>query len=61
VVTRLDVIRRKTLRELRRLLDSTPARVLGVVVTGASRSDSYTYYGDYRPSPRVSSEAVVRS
>jgi Mrp family chromosome partitioning ATPase len=61
VVTRLDVIRRKTLRELRRLLDSTPARVLGVVVTGAPRSDSYTYYGDYRASPRVSSEAVVRS
>lgn len=61
VVTRLDVIRRRTLKELRRLLDSAPARVLGVVVTGAGRSDAYAYYGDYRPSLPVSPEAVARS
>ena len=60
VVTRLDVIKRKTLRELRRLLDSAPTRALGVVVTGASRSDSYAYYGDYA-SPKAPSEPAVRS
>ncbi len=61
VVTRLDLVKRKTLRELRRLLDAAPTRALGVVVTGAPRSESYMYYGDYHSAAKVGSEPVVRS
>ena len=46
VVTRLNVVRRPMLTELRRLLETVPAEVLGFVVTGADtgkRDDTYGY------------------
>jgi Mrp family chromosome partitioning ATPase len=47
VVTRLNVIRRPMLTELRRLLDGSPAAKLGFVVTGAKEEDSYGGYSGY--------------
>jgi succinoglycan biosynthesis transport protein ExoP len=53
VVTRMNVVRRPMLNELRRLLDASPTRVLGFVVTGAQSEEGYGYgygysYGSYR-------------
>ena len=46
VVTRLGVVRKPMLRELGRVLDASPARALGYVVTGADEEENYTYgYG----------------
>jgi polysaccharide biosynthesis transport protein len=46
VVTRINVIDRTTLAELARRLSTIPARVLGFVLAGGSRSDIYGYgYG----------------
>ena len=46
VVTRLDVIRRPMLGELKRLLDASPAVKLGFVLTAADGEDGYGYgYG----------------
>lgn len=46
VVTRLNVVSRPILRELRRLLDTTPVPKLGFVVTGGKESEPYgTAYG----------------
>ena len=42
VVTRLNVVRRKSLTELRRLLETAGIRVLGVVANGAAMTDTYT-------------------
>jgi tyrosine-protein kinase len=53
VVTRLNILRRPMLNELRRVLDALPARRLGFVVSGADLDDGYTYGGYYhyeRPS-----------
>jgi succinoglycan biosynthesis transport protein ExoP len=50
VVARLKVLRRPMLRELERVLDSTPAEKLGIVLTGAESEDGYGYgygYGSY--------------
>ncbi|MDQ2982453.1 MAG: polysaccharide biosynthesis tyrosine autokinase [Actinomycetota bacterium] len=47
VVTRLDVMRRAMLTELHRLLEVTPARPLGFVVTGAEADEGYGYGGGY--------------
>ena len=48
VVTRLNVVRRPLLRELRRVLAVCPAGKLGFVVTGAELEDDYRYgYGGY--------------
>jgi len=47
-VTRMDVMRRPMLSELKRLLDTMPAKKLGFVVTGAESEESYGYgYGGY--------------
>jgi polysaccharide biosynthesis transport protein len=51
VVTRLDHARRHTMREMRRVLDASPAGKLGFVLTGVSPDDEYGYgayysYGD---------------
>jgi Mrp family chromosome partitioning ATPase len=46
VVTRLNVVRRSTLRELQRLLAASPASKLGFVLTGAEREGAYGY-GSY--------------
>ena len=48
VVTRLNVLRRPMLNELRRVLATLPAQQLGFVLTGADLDDGYTYgYGGY--------------
>ena len=62
VVTRLGVVRRQMLVDLRRILDTSPAEKLGFVVTGAEREPEYRYgygYGPYayvaRPGERKAS------
>jgi Mrp family chromosome partitioning ATPase len=45
VVTRMNVIRRPMLSELRRLLDSSPTRKLGFLVTGAESEEGYGFGG----------------
>jgi tyrosine-protein kinase len=49
LVTRLNVVRRSTLRELQRLLAVSPAAKLGFVLAGAEREATYGYgsYYDY--------------
>lgn len=48
VVTRMQVVRRPMLNELKRLLDTTPALKLGFAVTGAEAEDGYgNGYGGY--------------
>ncbi len=47
LVTRLNLVRRPMLNELRRILDSTPAKGLGFVITGAEAEDSYRYGSAY--------------
>lgn len=48
VLTRLNVVRGPMLNELRRVLDTTPAVKLGLVVTGANLEEEYRYgYGGY--------------
>ena len=64
LVTRLNLVRRPMLSELRRILDSTPAKGLGFVITGAEAEDGYSYgasydygYGSSAPEPQ---KAAVR-
>jgi polysaccharide biosynthesis transport protein len=45
VVTRLNVLRRPMLAEVRRVLHASPAARLGFVLTGAQREDAYGYGG----------------
>jgi Mrp family chromosome partitioning ATPase/LPS O-antigen subunit length determinant protein (WzzB/FepE family) len=48
VVTRMEVVRRPMLSELRRLLETMPANKLGFVVTGAESEETFGYgYGGY--------------
>jgi len=47
IVVRAGVIRRRSLAELHRLLDTTPAAKLGFVLTGAEAEDDYVYGGGY--------------
>jgi Mrp family chromosome partitioning ATPase len=47
LVTRLNLVRRPMLNELRRILESTPAKALGFVVTGAEAEDGYGYGARY--------------
>lgn len=65
VVTRLDVVRRPMLAELRRMLDLSSARVLGFVVTGAEHEDGYGYgygYGETEAgNSREKSEPAVEA
>lgn len=61
VVTRLNIIRRPTLRELRRVLDTSPASKLGFVLTGAEIEDGYGYrgyYGAYAARKETSRERI---
>lgn len=49
VVARLKTVRRPMLSELHRLLEATPAAVLGVIVTGAElEEEHYAGYGYYQ-------------
>jgi len=56
-VTRLKALRRGTLTELARVLETMPAAKLGYVVTGAEEEDGYGYegygygYGSYTGEP----------
>ena len=50
VVTRLGVVNRPSLRDLKRQLDSAPVRTLGVVVTGVDVPAAYGYSGYFEPS-----------
>ena len=46
VITRSGLVPRRMLQEMSRLLDSSPADVLGFVLTGLNRSEAYGYgYG----------------
>ena len=47
VVTRMDVMRRPILGELKRQLDTMPAHKLGFVVTGAEAEEGYGYSYSY--------------
>jgi Mrp family chromosome partitioning ATPase len=56
VLTRLGVVRRPMLKELRRAVETVPAAKLGVVVTGAEVEQGYPYayggyYRSYAPAP----------
>jgi Mrp family chromosome partitioning ATPase len=58
VVTRIDIVRRRTLAELHRVLETCPAPKLGLVVAGARVHGeyAYSYTGYYAPveeHPRV--------
>jgi Mrp family chromosome partitioning ATPase len=48
LVTRLDVIRRPMLAEMRRLLQACPSSSLGFVLTDAHLEETYGYAGYYR-------------
>ncbi len=56
VVSRLGVVRRQMLVDLRRMLETAPADILGVVATGASVTSAYGYgvYGATRSGGRPS-------
>ncbi len=47
IVTRMNVVRRPMLAEVRRLLETAPSRKLGFVLTGAEGEDGYGYGGGY--------------
>ena len=47
LVARLGVVRRQMVDEVKRLLDASPVRVLGVVITDATLDDAGTGYGNY--------------
>lgn len=50
VVTRLDIVRRRTLTELHRVLDRSPAATLGCIVAGAEGDEDHGYYSyGYEP------------
>lgn len=49
VVTRMDIVRRPMLRELKRILDAIPAHTIGFVATGVESGVSYSAYADYYP------------
>jgi succinoglycan biosynthesis transport protein ExoP len=47
VVTRINVVRRPMLKELKRVLDALPVEKLGFILTGAELEESYAGYGAY--------------
>ena len=47
LVTRLNLVRRPMLTELRRILDSIPTKGMGFVITGAEAEDGYGYGSAY--------------
>lgn len=48
LLTRLHVLRRGMLADLRRALDTSPAAKLGFLITGAEAEEGYEYRGYYR-------------
>ena len=64
VVTRSGRVPRRMLEELSRLLDSSPAEVLGFVLTGQSRSEAYGYgygYGSGNKSGKVDAAQMIEA
>jgi polysaccharide biosynthesis transport protein len=65
VVTRSGLVPRRMLQEMSRLLDSSPAEVLGFVLTGLNRSEAYGYgygYGSgYRSSRGDDGAQVIQA
>jgi receptor protein-tyrosine kinase len=62
VITRMNVVRRPMLNELRRVLDVSPARGLGFVISGAQAEEGYDYsYGYSYGAPRAASEQNVEA
>lgn len=59
VVTRLNVLRRGMLTEVRRLLSTAPALSLGFVLTGAGGDESYETAGYYAYVPRRKDREAV--
>ena len=59
LVSRLNMLRRPTLNELKRVLASCPAEKLGFVVTGVPATESYYAYGGYEPSSAERRETAV--
>jgi Mrp family chromosome partitioning ATPase len=62
IVTRLRVVRRSTVDELNRLLETTPATKLGFVITDADLGEDYgiSYYYNYRPRPEQTGSQLAR-
>ena len=60
VVTRLGVVRRQMLNDLRRALDACPAEKLGFIVTGADRESNYHYAYGYGAYQNLDSQRVKR-
>jgi len=56
VVTRINVVRRHMLQELRRVLDTAPAAKLGFIVTGAGEEEGYGYGYGHRYASEPSKE-----
>ena len=57
VVTRLNVLRRPAAKELRRLLDRSPATLLGFVATGTQHETGYYSYGYGQPAEPTAQES----
>jgi non-specific protein-tyrosine kinase len=45
LLARINKLRRKSVTELRRILETSPSRKLGFVVTDADQEEGYAYYG----------------
>ncbi len=58
VVTRINVVRRHMLQELKRVLDTTRAPKLGFILTGAGDEEGYSY--DYKGYPYEASKQQER-
>jgi len=59
IVTRMDVVRRPALRELKRIIDAIPARTIGFVATGMEPGVSYAAYTDYHPRSKPRAQEPV--
>src|SRR5581483_8799602 len=62
VITKIDVVRKRMLSELRRILDASRAEAIGFVITGADdedgRHETYGYYGLKHPYYQRHTETV---
>jgi Mrp family chromosome partitioning ATPase len=70
LATRMEKVRRPMLADIHRIVETSPARVLGFVVTGAEAEEGYGYgyghgygygygYGHYLPKPAESEQTEV--
>lgn len=61
LVSRLNVVKRPMVREIRRLVAPSPVRKLGFVVTDSDAGESYYGYQDYSYSGRTAARARERA